>query len=87
MMQLLQHTQVLHRKTTGKKHKIFCNANCKTPNAVYVLDCYVCGSQYVGESVQPFNNRMNGLRNDLMKKTPLPMSQLCVAGALIGWLW
>ena len=51
----LQHTQVFHSKTTGKEYKIFCNVNCKTPNVVYLLDCHVCGSQYVGESVQPFN--------------------------------
>ena len=71
----LQHTQVFHSKTTGKEYKIFCNVNCKTPNVVYLLDCHVCGSQYVGESVQPFNKRMNGHRSDLTKKT------------LIGRLW
>jgi predicted GIY-YIG superfamily endonuclease len=36
-------------------------------NVVYLLECHVCGSQYVGESVQPFNKRMNGHRSDLMK--------------------
>ena len=56
----LQHTQAFHSKTTGKECKIFCNINCKTPNVVYLLDCHVCGSQYVGESVQPFNKRMYG---------------------------
>ena len=35
----------------------------------------VCGSQYVGESVQPFNKRMNGHRSNLTKKTLLPVSQ------------
>ena len=54
---------------------IFCNVNCKTPNVVYLLDCHVCGLQYVGESVQPFNKRMNGHRSDLTKKTLLPVSQ------------
>jgi hypothetical protein len=29
---------------------------------VYLLDCHVCGSQYVGESINPFNKRMNGHR-------------------------
>jgi hypothetical protein len=48
----LQHAQVFHSKTTGKEHKIFCNVNCKTPKVAYLLDCDVCGSQYVGESVQ-----------------------------------
>ena len=71
----LQHTQVFHSKTTGKEYKIFCNVNCKTPNVDYLLDCRVCGSQYVGESVQPFNKRMNGHRSDLTKKTLLPVSQ------------
>ena len=68
----LQHTQVFHSKTTGKEYNIFCNVNCKTPNVFYFLDC---GSQYVGESVQPFNKRMNGHRSDLTKKTLLPVSQ------------
>ena len=71
----LQHSQVFHSKTTGKENKIFCNANCKTPNVAYLLDCHVSGSQYVGESVQPFNKRINGHRSDLTKKTLLPVSQ------------
>jgi hypothetical protein len=71
----LQHTQVFHSKTTGKEYKIFCNVNCKTTNVVYLLGCHVCGSQYVGESVQPFNKRMNGHSSDLTKKTLLPVSQ------------
>ena len=40
-------------------------------NVFYLLDCHVC----VGESVQPFNKRMNGHRSDLAKKTLLPVSQ------------
>jgi hypothetical protein len=56
----LQHAQVFHSKTTGKECKIFCN---------------VCGSEYVGESVQPFNKRMNGHRSDLTKKTLSTVSQ------------
>ena len=71
----LQHAQVFHSKTTGKEYSIVCNVNCKTPNVVYLLDCHVCGSQYVGESVQPFNKRINGHRSDLTKKTLLPVSQ------------
>ena len=41
----------------------------------YFLDCHVCGSQYIKESVQPFNKIMNGHRSDLTKKTLLPVSQ------------
>jgi hypothetical protein len=42
---------------------------------VYLLGCHVYGSQYVGESVQPFNKRMNEHRSDLTKKTFLPVNQ------------
>jgi hypothetical protein len=44
-------------------------------NVVYLLDCHVCGSQYVGEGVQSFNKRMNGHGSDFTKKTLLPVSQ------------
>ena len=69
-----QHAQVFHSNTTGQEYKIFCNVNWKTPNVVYLLDCHVCGSQYVGESVQPFNEKMNGHRSDFTKKTLFPVS-------------
>ena len=49
--------------------------NCKTPNVTYLLAYHVCGSQCVGESVQPFNKCMNGHRSDLTKKTLLPVNQ------------
>ena len=75
----LQHAQVVHSKTTGKEYKIFCNVNCKTHNVVYLPDCHVCGSQYVGESVQPFNKRMNRHNRDLAKKTLLPVGQHLVS--------
>ena len=42
---------------------------------IYILDCHVCGSQYVEDSVQTFNKRMNGHRSDLTKKTLLSVSQ------------
>ena len=71
----LKYAQVFHSKTRGKEYKIFCNVNCKTSNVVYLLDCHVCGLQYVGESLPSFNKRMNGHRNDLTKKTLLPVSQ------------
>jgi hypothetical protein len=75
----LQHAQVCNSKTTGKEYNIFCNVNYKTPNVIYLLDCQVCGSQCVGESVQPFKKRIHGHRSDLTKKTLLPVSQLFVS--------
>ena len=38
------------------------NINCHTQNIVYLLTCNECNIQYVGETIQPFNERMNGHR-------------------------
>ena len=54
-------------KVTGKQYKTFCTVNCKSANIIYILECSVCGLQYVGESKQPFHKRLNGHRSDLTK--------------------
>lgn len=71
----LQHSSTFHSKTTEKTYKIFCNVNCKSSNVIYVLECPICGLQYVGESMQPFHKRLNGHRSDLTKKPYIPVSQ------------
>ena len=38
------------------------NINCHTQNIVYLLTCNECNIQYVGETIQPFNERLNGHR-------------------------
>ena len=52
----------------------YCNVTCKTQNVVYLLQCR-CGMQYVGETEQPFNKRMNGHRSDYTCKPDLPVSR------------
>ena len=64
----MQHSSSYTSKVTGKQYKIFCTVNCKSANIIYILECSVCGLQYVGESQQPFHKRLNGHRSDLTKK-------------------
>ena len=71
----MQHSSSYTSKVTGKQYKIFYTVNCKSANVIYILECSVCGLQYVGESKQPFHKRLNGHRSDLTKKTFLPVSQ------------
>ena len=71
----MQHSSSNTSKVTGKQYKIFCTVNCKSANVIYILQCSVCGLQYVGESKQPFHQCLNGHRSDLTKKTFLPASQ------------
>ena len=71
----MQHSSSYTSKVTGKQHKIFCTVFCKSANVIYILECSVCGLQYIGESKQPFHKRLNGHRSDLAKKPFLPVSQ------------
>ena len=71
----IQPSSTFQCKTTRKTYKIFCSVNCKSSNVIYLLECAVCGLQYVGESKQQFNRRLNGHRSDLNIKPYLPVSQ------------
>jgi hypothetical protein len=63
----MQHSSSYTSKVTGKQYNICCTVNCKSANIIYILECSVCGLQYVGESKQPFHKRLNGHRSDLTK--------------------
>jgi hypothetical protein len=63
----MQHSSSYTSKVTGKQYKIFCIVNCKNANIIYILECSVCGLQYIGESKQPFHKRMKGHRSGLIK--------------------
>jgi hypothetical protein len=71
----MQHSSSYTNKVTGKQYTIFCTVNCKSANIIYILECSVCGLQYVGESKQHSHKRLNGHRTDLTKKSFLPVSQ------------
>ena len=71
----MQSSSTFASKVTNKQFKIFSTVNCKSSNVIYILECSVCGLQYVGESKQPFHKRLNGHRSDLTKKVFLPVSQ------------
>ena len=45
-----------------------CNTSCKTTNVVYLITCTKCGKQYVGETDDHVNQRMNGHRDDWKHK-------------------
>lgn len=41
------------------------NIFCKTKNIVYLIECGVCGLQYVGQTGNDFNIRINGHRSNI----------------------
>jgi hypothetical protein len=60
----IQCTQKFSSTHTGETFIIYCNANCKTENIIYLLECAICGLQYIGETKQQLCKRLNGHRSD-----------------------
>ena len=56
------------KSASGAAIKLRCNTNCKTTNAVYLITCTKCGKQYVGETGDHMNQRINGHRDDWKHK-------------------
>ena len=56
----IQCTQKFSSTHTGEKIIIYCNANCKTENIIYFLECAICGLQYIGETKQQLSKCLNG---------------------------
>ena len=48
----IQCTQKFSSTHTGEEFIIYCNANCRTENSIYLLECAICGLQYIGETEQ-----------------------------------
>ena len=55
---------------TGEEFIIYYNANCNTENIIYLLECAICGLQYIGET-----KHLNGHRSDANCKPDLPLSR------------
>ena len=53
----IQYTPIFNSAHTGEEFIIYYNANCKTENIIYLLECAICGLQYVGETKH--NNLVN----------------------------
>ena len=71
----IQCTQKFSRTHTGEEFITYCNANCKTENIIYLLECAICGLQYIGETKQQISKRLNGHRSDANCKPDLPLSR------------
>ena len=71
----LMATDMFTSKTSGKSYNMRSSTTCKTANLIYLIQCKKCGCQYVGETEQALNERMNSHRTDIRhKKTEKPVA-------------
>lgn len=51
------------------------NFNCDSANVVYLLECTLCGKQYIGQTETPFRLRFNNHRSHAKTCPSLPLSK------------
>ena len=49
----------------GQRYKVKGNACWKSSNIIYLIECKICGHQYIGETGQPLHCRFNDPRFDI----------------------
>ena len=71
-----QATSTFISTNTGHEYKILTNVSCKSKNVVYLITCRVCKKQYIGETEDGLNMRINNHRSSITtKKMHLPVAQ------------
>lgn len=64
---ILFSSEIITSHSNGSSHQIRTPSTCKSSNVIYVIQCRKCGLQYVGETGQSLNQRMNSHRSDIKK--------------------
>ena len=64
----IKNTDSFKSDITNKTFKIFHEANCRSGNLIYLMECTLCSkNQYVGKCERSLNRRDNTHRNDVWR--------------------
>ena len=59
---VMNNCEHFHSNIDSRKYRINYSFNCDSSNVVYLLECTVCGVQYVGSTCTPFRLRFNNYK-------------------------
>ena len=59
---VMSNSEHFHSNVDSRKYRINYSFNCDSSNVVYLLECTVCGVQYVGSTSTPFRLRFNNYK-------------------------
>ena len=72
---MIQCTRKFSSTSTKEEFFIYCTVTCKTENIIYLLECGICGHQYVGETKRQLRDRLNNHRSDAQLKPHRSLSR------------
>ena len=53
----LRNTRTVRSTSNSKTFRVACNATCRTTDIVYLIECSLCGLQYIGQTNNPLHIR------------------------------
>ena len=59
---VMSNSEHFHSNIDSREYRINYSFNCDSSNVVYLLECTVCGVQYVGSTCTPFRLRFNNYK-------------------------
>ena len=59
---VMSNSEHFHSNIDSREYRINYSSNCDSSNVVYLLECTVCGVQYVGSTCTPFRLRFNNYK-------------------------
>ena len=59
---VMSNSEHFHSNVDSREYRINHSFNCDSSNVVYLLECTVCGVQYVGSTCTPFRLRFNNYK-------------------------
>ena len=59
---VMSNSKHFHSNIDSRKYRINYSFNCDSSNVVHLLECTVCGVQYVGSTCTPFRLRFNNYK-------------------------
>ena len=72
---MIQCTRKFSSTSTKEEFFIYCTVTCKTENIIYLLECGICGLQYVGQTRRQLRLRLNNHRSNAKLKLPCSLSR------------
>ena len=75
LCQQMRNTNTFKSNMTKQEFKIYHRVTCKSKFIIYLLECILCGIQYIGKSEWPMNIRINKHRNDVFREEAIHVCQ------------
>ena len=72
---MMPNTQVVQSTASSFSFQIRGNFDCDSANVVYLLQCTICSTQYIGQTETPLRVRINNHRYHIKTLTNLPLSK------------